>query len=101
MPQSHASFKTEYGSRYLQQLCKHWSHKFPVEFTPEKGEIDLGEGRICRLEATPANLAMIAQAPDQDALARLEDVIIKHIARFAFREEIGNVSWSPVSQAAE
>ena len=101
MPQSHASFTTEHGSRYLQQLCKHWSHKLPVEFTPEKGEINLGEGRICRLEAAPKKLTMIAQAPDQDVLTNLEGVIIRHIARFAFREEMGDVSWTPVSQAAE
>lgn len=101
MLQSRASFETEHGSRYLQQLCKHWSHKFPVEFTPEKGEINLGEGRVCQLEANPAKLTMIAQAPDNDTLARLEGVIVKHVARFAFREEMGDVSWALFPQAAE
>ena len=34
MPASQATIPTTAASRYLQQLCKHWSHKFAVEFTP-------------------------------------------------------------------
>lgn len=33
---SEARIPTASASKYLQQLCKHWSHKFQVEFTPEK-----------------------------------------------------------------
>ena len=40
---------TASASRYLQQLCKHWSHKFTVEFTPEQGRIPFAEDRICTL----------------------------------------------------
>jgi len=93
MPQSQAVFATASGSRYLQQLCKHWAHKFPVTFSPEQSEIDLGQGRICRLHASPTALTMQAQAPDEAVLTHLEDVIVKHIARFAFREEMDGVSW--------
>lgn len=32
MPASQANVATEHASRYLQRLCKHWAHKFPVEF---------------------------------------------------------------------
>ena len=34
-----ARVPTANGSRYLQQLCKHWSHKLNVEFTPEAGTV--------------------------------------------------------------
>ena len=34
-----ARVPTANGSRYLQQLCKHWSHNLAVEFTPEKGRV--------------------------------------------------------------
>ncbi|TIT63197.1 MAG: DUF2218 domain-containing protein, partial [Mesorhizobium sp.] len=40
MPTSHANVTTAHASRYLQQLCKHWAHKFPVEFDPNHGVHD-------------------------------------------------------------
>jgi uncharacterized protein len=30
---------TTNGSRYLQQLCKHWSHRLAVEFTAHEGRV--------------------------------------------------------------
>ena len=46
MPASQATVPTASASRYLQQLCKHWSHKFAVEFTPEHGTIPFDETRV-------------------------------------------------------
>ena len=39
MPIARATIPTVSASRYLQQLCKHWSHKFAVNFTPQHGTI--------------------------------------------------------------
>jgi len=64
MPASQARVPTASASRYLQQVCKHWSHKFAVEFTPQKGRIPFADGRVCDLEATDDTLTMRAQAPD-------------------------------------
>lgn len=36
---SNAAVPTANGSRYLQQLCKHWSHNLAVEFTAETGKV--------------------------------------------------------------
>src|SRR5690242_19097703 len=36
---STARVPTTKGSRYLQQLCKHWSHNLAVDFTAEKGTV--------------------------------------------------------------
>ena len=30
---------TTNGSRYLQQLCKHWSHNLEVEFDAQQGRV--------------------------------------------------------------
>ena len=46
MPASHTTVTTASASRYLQQLCKHWSHKFSVEFTPERGIIPFDATRV-------------------------------------------------------
>jgi hypothetical protein len=68
-----------------------------VEFTPEKGRIPFSDGRICNLEATPDILTLQAEAPDLEALERLQRVVVEHIKRFAFREDLGEVQWTPTN----
>lgn len=92
MAKSKAIVETEHASRYLQQLCKHWSHKFTVEFSPARGHIDLGEGRIVDLSASATSLTVEVEAAD---LPRMEQVAADHIVRFAFREEL-KFDWKPI-----
>ncbi|PSJ59323.1 DUF2218 domain-containing protein [Pseudaminobacter soli (ex Li et al. 2025)] len=92
MAKSKAVVETEHASRYLQQLCKHWSHKFAVEFSPTEGRIDLGEGRVVDLRANDASLTVEVEAPE---LPRMEQVVVDHIVRFAFREDLV-FDWKPV-----
>jgi uncharacterized protein len=92
MAKSRAVVETEHASRYLQQLCKHWSHKFAVEFSPTEGRIDLGEGRVVDLRADDASLTVEVEAPE---LPRTEQVVVDHIVRFAFRENLV-FDWKPV-----
>jgi uncharacterized protein len=90
-----ATVPTESGSRYLQQLCKHWSHNLPVEFTSERGTIRFpAEGRagsfpgeaVVTFEARPAALEVRidASAPEQRDV--MKGVVARHLDRFAFRE---------------
>jgi len=87
MPTSRADVATEHASKYLQQLCKHWVHKFAVEFGPSHGTIELSLGRTV-MDADAAALHIAVTAPDAEALERLETVVADHIRRFAFREEL-------------
>jgi uncharacterized protein len=91
---SEARIATPSASRYLQQVCKHWSHKFKVEFTPEAGEILFPDGRVCRLDASPTELICTAEAANAETLERFERVIVEHVKRFAFRENLDNVAWT-------
>ena len=93
MPASQATIPTASASRYLQQLCKHWSHKFAVEFTPEHGTIPFDETRMCTLDDSPQRLALRIEAADDATLERTQNVVIDHLKRFAFREDLGNVRW--------
>ena len=93
MPASQTNIPTASASRYLQQLCKHWSHKFAVEFTPEHGSIPFDETRVCTLDASPERLALRIDAADDATLERMQGVVIEHLKRFAFREELGEVKW--------
>ncbi|BCG94386.1 DUF2218 domain-containing protein [Mesorhizobium sp. 131-2-1] len=88
MPTSRADVATEHASRYLQQLCKHWAHKFPVEFDPNHGAIDLTSLGRTVLEADAKALHIAVAADDATSLERLETVVADHIKRFAFREEL-------------
>ena len=88
-----AAVVTPQASRYLQQLCKHWSHKYPVEFTAEAGRIAFSEGRVADFAAEGGVLAITLSAPAADQLPRFQAVIIDHLKRFAFREDIGEPVW--------
>ena len=77
---------TEHASRYLQQLCKHWSHKYPVTFTPENGRIEMSAG-VLVLDADPEGLGLLLTT-EADVLERMEDVVADHLKRFAFKEEL-------------
>ena len=78
---------TDNGSRYLQQLCKHWSHKFQVSFDPTHGTVEM-PGVTLTLDAEPASLALVLTVADEADLTRMCGVVADHIRRFAFREEL-------------
>ena len=67
---SSARVPTSKASRYLQQLCKHWSHNLAVEFNEQKGGV-----------VFPRN----ARA--------LKGAVARHIDRFAFREAPLAFNW--------
>ncbi len=90
-----ARVPTKNASRYLQQLCKHWSHKFAVEFDPAHGVIHLPNTE-CILDAEQGALALALHASDPDVLPRMSGVVADHLKRFAFREDL-DVAWSPIA----
>jgi uncharacterized protein len=94
MLQSQAVVVTDSASRYLQQVCKHWSHKFAVEFTPQNGTIPFSEDRRCDFEAADNTLTMRIQAADEAMLERTQTVVVDHLKRFAFREDLGEIAWT-------
>lgn len=80
-----ANVPTTQGSRYLQQLCKHWGHKFETDFDAERGVIAFPMGPI-RLAAGPDVLTVTIE-PDEGAdVERFKRVVADHLDRFAFRE---------------
>ena len=84
--------ETGNASGYLQRLCKHFSHKLEVEFTPESGSIAFEFGRAA-LQAGPDGLKMTARAESEEDLTRLRSVLASHLERFAFREAL-KIDWT-------
>jgi uncharacterized protein len=97
-----AIVSTANGSRYLQQLCKHWSHNLAVSFTPEhgvvtfpkemRGELFASEGRI-EMTARADALEVRVSGADEAHVARLKEVAARHLDRFAFREAPLRFDW--------
>lgn len=88
---SQARVETTMSRRYLSQLCKHFQHKLPVTLTETDGRIEFPPG-ICTLNADADTLLLRVEASDEAGLARLEEVVARHLERFAFREK-PEVSW--------
>ncbi len=87
MSTSRTVVRTDHASRYLQQLCKHWAHKFETEFTPETVRIDLPLGETV-LAADAEALTIEVAVRNADDLERMKDVVQSHLERFAFRETL-------------
>ena len=86
-----ADVPTEHASRYLQQLCKHWSHRFSVSFDPAQGTVALtGAELMLRAEADVLHMTLTGTGTDD--LPRLCGVVTEHLKRFAFREDF-EVVW--------
>ncbi|MBU6442498.1 MAG: DUF2218 domain-containing protein [Alphaproteobacteria bacterium] len=97
-----AHVPTAHGSRYLQQLCKHWGHSLKVAFTPEAGTVIFpkdargadwpGDARLC-LKAEPAHLECALEAAVAAQRDSLKAAVERHLDRFAFREAPLTFDW--------
>jgi uncharacterized protein len=95
MNSSVAQVPTKSSSKYLQQLCKHWSHNLTVEFTAERGTIVFpknargadwpGDG-VVTFVAHAETLECRIDASVAGQLGGLKGAVERHLDRFAFRE---------------
>lgn len=93
-----ARVATENASRFLKQLCKHFAHELPTTFDDADGRIDFPIG-VVRLAADVTGLDLsLASATDVER-GELEDVVCRHLLRFAFREELV-VDWQRIASTA-
>lgn len=94
MPVTQARVRTDNASRYLQQLCKHWSHKFAVTFDERSGRVPFTDTTEATFSADATTLTITLSTADPDQVERMQGVIADHLKRFAFREEL-EFSWGP------
>ena len=87
--------KTASGSKYLQQLCKHWGHKFEVEFTENTGQVRFPSA-VGTMEASADALFITIETGDAEAAEQLKEVVARHLDRFAFREAPLPFDWSAI-----
>jgi hypothetical protein len=84
---------TANGAKYLQQLCKHWSHKLKVDFSDRKGVVRFPSA-VATLEASADALLVTIEAQENDTAERMKGVVATHLDRFAFREAPLAFDWS-------
>jgi uncharacterized protein len=84
--------KTASGSKYLQQLCKHWGHKFEVEFSETRGQVRFPA--VATMKASADALLVSIEADDTESVERLKEIVANHLDRFAFREAPLPFEWS-------
>ncbi len=89
---SEARVRTAKAARYLSQLVKHFAHRLEATQDGRAGRLAFPFG-TCTLEADPDLLVLRAEAADEPTLARLEEVVARHLERFAFREEL-SIVWN-------
>ncbi|HEX7742210.1 MAG TPA: DUF2218 domain-containing protein [Sphingobium sp.] len=87
-----AKVPTSNGSRYLQQLCKHWSHKFDTNFDAQQGVIAFPMGPI-RMAAGSDELSVTIEPNEGSDVERFKQVVGEHLDRFAFREAPLTFDW--------
>lgn len=90
---SSARFETPNGSKYLQQLCKHFAHKIEVEFDAHHGRAVLGPGPV-ELSADDSGLSVTVSAEDVRGIIEARYVVDKHLVTFAFRDGFSGFTWA-------
>ena len=83
---SEARLATSRSARYLGQLCKHFTHRVPASFSGAQGRVELPTG-VCEMEAAGDLLILRAAAVDEPSLSQVEEVVGRHLERFAFRDQ--------------
>ena len=97
-----AHVPTVSGSKYLQQLCKHWAHNLAVEFSPERGTVTFprdargatwpGEG-VITMAAHPETVECRIEASAEGQRDGLKGALARYLDRFAFREAPLAFAW--------
>ena len=92
MISSETAIQTPAAKRYLSQLCKHFAHRIPASATDDAGRIEFPAG-LCLLQAAADRLTLRVEAEDEAGLSQVEETVVRHLERFAFRETL-EIRWT-------
>ena len=85
--------KCEKPARYIQQLVKHWSHKFETAYADGTGSVPFSDTSRAAFTAAANGIDIWLETPDSESNQKLRGVIESHIDRFAFREGPLQYEW--------
>jgi uncharacterized protein len=85
--------ETTDAARVIRRLCKHWSHKYPVQIEETSGVIQLND--VCvSLRAEPDRMHIALENPVGEVPLRLTAVVAEHLQRMAGSTQVLDVQWS-------
>ena len=92
MPIAKASVPTANAAKYMQQLCKHWSHKLEVDLSERRGVVKF-PAAVAAFEPGADALLVTIEGEKSEEIERLKGVVASHLDRFAFREAPLKFHW--------
>ncbi|TCM21931.1 hypothetical protein EDF56_101608 [Novosphingobium sp. PhB165] len=95
-----AKVATPNGGKYVQQLCKHWSHKLETRVEGDTGTVTFPTA-VATMTADGEGIAIAITGENRDDVEQLTDVVARHIDRFAFREDPLTYDWQWRETAAQ
>jgi uncharacterized protein len=81
------------AARVIRRLCKHWSHKYPVQIEDAAGVIQLNDVRVS-LRADADRMYIALENPQGEVPLRLTGVVAEHLQRMAGAENVLDVHWA-------
>ena len=93
MPSVKASVPTANAAKYIQQLCKHWSHKLEVDLSERRGVVRF-PAAVATFDARADALLVTVEGDESGEVERMKGVVASHLDRFAFREAPLRFDWS-------
>lgn len=91
MTQSQAQVATERAERYAKQLAEHLGRRNAPVVQADGVRLILAAGS-CLMTPGPEHLLLTATAPDEAALATVQEVVSRHLERMGRRDELA-VTW--------
>ena len=89
---SRADVRTGSPERYAKQLVSHLGRKVAFTADGDSSTAQIGEGTGTVVVGVGV-LTLLAEGPDDEAVARVEHVLGSHLERFGARNEL-TVQWS-------
>lgn len=89
----HGKLPTAHAAKYMQQLVKHWSHKFETQLDTNSASVQLPGGKVS-FESLEGELRIEIDPSAEDTGTQMIGVVERHLERFAFREAPLAFSWS-------
>jgi len=81
--------------RYMNRLAKHFEHRVPVRRHERSASVAF-PGAPCTMQASDTHLDIRIDADDSATLARIQEVVTKHLKQVASQETF-DVEWSSAS----